>query len=317
MYSCVDPVGCVFFEYHTYMSVPLLQCSGVNDIYEYNELHLDSAGRDQGDNNHPIFVLQPAIGNVMGIKLLSAQIPFSYYVFNSANNTFLLQPDYADPTKVTVTLPPGNYNVDTFIPVLTTALETANALDTYTVDYSNLTGRYTVTSNGGRQFALHFGSGVDDIGESNPRIWMGFGPGANVSSSGGVLTAPATASITGPNYIYLTTSFGGRLSRNIRVNGNSSIDPTTIAKIPVTVNPWGLITYTDPTASYAFDMSLGQVQNVEMGLQFGHTSQAVDMNGAPWSIVLQILTQRENTASRRMVGEMKAGQTSNKRIRVR
>lgn len=31
--------------------VPINQCSGVNDIYEYNELHLDSAARDQGRGN--------------------------------------------------------------------------------------------------------------------------------------------------------------------------------------------------------------------------------------------------------------------------
>lgn len=295
-------------------AVPI-QTSGVNDIYEYNEIHLDSAARDQGTNDEPIFNLAPAFSQVMGIKLVSAQIPFTYYVFNTGNGTFAYLPA-GDPAQAkTVTLPPGNYTVASIAAPLTAALQSATG-DTFTCTYSGATGRFTLRSNSGAVFALQFGS-ADDDGSTNPRIWLGFAAGINPSDASGVLVAPHAANITGPNYLLVTSSFAGRISRCIRVNGGSTAEVPALAKIPVTVNPYGLITYNDPNGSYAFDMSMAQVQQVKIGLVYGHTMQKVQMNGAPWSLVLQVLTQRDTSAARRVIDSGEGVNSGQKRLRVK
>jgi hypothetical protein len=293
-----------------------LQTAGVNDVYEYNEIHLDSVARDAGTNDEPVFVINPPFDNVLGIKLVSAQIPFTYYVFDDTNGSFQILPG-ADPAQArTVTLPPGNYTVTSISAPLTAALGAATG-DTYSFIYSGATGRFTLRSTTGQVFALAFGSDAGDDGVTNPRLWLGFAGGINPSDASGNLVAPYTANITGPNYLYVTTSFGGRISRNIRVNGGSTPEAPAIAKIPVTVNPYGLITYTDPSGSYAFDMSNGQVQNLKVGLMFGHTLQKVRMNGSPWSLVLHVLTQRDTTVSRRVTDKGEGANTGQKRIRVK
>lgn len=67
----------------------VLQTAGVNDIWHYNELHLDSSARDGGTNDEPTFVLPDPLHDVMGVKVLSAHIPFSYYLVHDDNNSFL------------------------------------------------------------------------------------------------------------------------------------------------------------------------------------------------------------------------------------
>lgn len=293
-----------------------VQTAGVNDVYEYNEIHLDSAARDAGTNDDPDFNLSPGFTNCLGVKLVSAQIPFTYYVFNSGNNTFEILSNPDDPaTARTVALPVGNYTVNSIAKPLTEALGAATG-DTYTLTYSTATGKFVLASTSGSVFALRFGSDAKDPGTDNPRLWLGFAGGLNRSDNFGVLVAPHTANITGPNYLYLAASFGGRLSTRIRLNGSTTGNAPVLAKIPVNVNPYGVITYGDPSGSFAYDMASGTLQDLRLSLLYGHTLQRVDMNGAPWSVVLYVLTQRDTTLSRHVTDRGEVTNSGRKRIRV-
>lgn len=292
----------------------VLQTPGVNDIYEYNELHLDSAARDSGTNDEPVFIINPAFSDVLGVKLLSAQIPFTYYVFNEDNTAFEVLPNANPDEAVGVFLPPGNYTVNTIVTPLVQTLKNATG-DNYTCTYSGSSGRFTITSTTSTPFALKFGE-TNDKGSTNPRLWLGFGPGINASDAFGTLVSPFIANITGPNYLYIVSSFGGRLGQYIRVNGDSTAEAPAFAKIPVNVNPYGVIDHADHNSEYFFDMGLGQIQQVKLGLIFGHTLDKINMNGAPWSVVIQVLTQRKNTVSRRVQDLGEAVSSGKKRIRV-
>lgn len=298
------------------MSDNPVQTSGVNDVFAYNELHLDSVERDGGSNDQPFFVLQPAFSEVMAVKLVGARIPFTYHVFNDGNNAFQLVPDVggAPDTVHTVRVPVGNYSVATLVPALQAALSAVSPADAYTVSYDAAAGRLVVVADSGKPFALRFGTGDADRGISNPRIWLGFAGGDNLSDGDGRLAAPSVANLTGPNYLYLVSSaLGGRVSRNLRVNGGAALEPLVLAAIPVTVNPWGVVIYQDPTTEYAFDFSMGQVQKVDLALVFGHTGQTVNMNGSPWSVTFQVLTQRDTSVAR----NVKTDLVGNKRLRVK
>lgn len=282
------------------MSYPIshpVQTTGINDIYEYNEIHLDSNSRDTGTNDAPVFTLRPGFQGVLGIKVVSAQIPFSYYVFNDNNNTFLLTDNLAlGPTTSTVSLLQGNYTATTLATQLSQALTAASGTATYTVVYSSIAGKFLISSSVAEAFSLTFG-GVGDLGHDNPRLWLGFPGGSTSADAAGQLMSPNVVSVTGPNYLILTGSPAGRISKNMRVNGSSSIEPAILAKIPVSVNPWGVVHYVDPTEAHAFDMSEGLLQQISLGLQFGDSRHPVHLNGAPWSITLQVLTERSTSVS--------------------
>jgi hypothetical protein len=104
---------------------------GINDCYEYNEILLDSHDYESGSSDNPTFNVQPAFRDAIGFKVISARVPFSYYVFNSYNNTFELEIYYDEVYYYqTITVPVGNYTVSEF----------ASWFDTYLteLDFSTL-----------------------------------------------------------------------------------------------------------------------------------------------------------------------------------
>jgi hypothetical protein len=58
--------------------LPLVQTQGVNDLWEYHELHLDSAARDGGSNCTPSFTLPSPLHRVVGYRVLSVVVPYRY-----------------------------------------------------------------------------------------------------------------------------------------------------------------------------------------------------------------------------------------------
>ena len=281
-------------------SIPA-QTPGLNDIFLHNEFNMDSNSRDFGDNNSPKFVIGPIFDNVLGVKLISAQIPFSYYVFNSTNNTFTLTATSGGP--YTFVIPVGNYTAATLATALAAELNAIDPAGAYTVTYSATTGKFTFTSlTPGYSFTFTFtelpaSQTNEGPGATNPRLWIGF-PAGDTSSTTGTIVAPFVANISGPGYLLLIASLGARISRSVRVNGFNSEDPPLLAKIPVNVNPGGLILFEDPTENYAFDMADGYLQEIEFSLQFGDSNLPVDLNGQPWSLVLQVLTKRDTSLSK-------------------
>lgn len=80
------------------------------------------------DLDNPTFSLMPSIENCVGISLISAQVPFSYFVVDYTNNQFDITIANYNPTpnytgaKYTVSLLPGTYTSNNIIPMLTYAI---------------------------------------------------------------------------------------------------------------------------------------------------------------------------------------------------
>lgn len=285
-----------------------IQTIGINDIYEYNVWHGDSAQRSGGTNNKPSFTLSPSIPNILGAKLMSAQIPFTYYVVNQSNNAFYYQETQADGTvdNFQIALNPGHYNAEELAAHLQERLRAytlhPGLLVTYDPSLNKLVIRNpTVGSN----FAMIFRDHPIDPSytfQHHLAPYLGFNTGTNASSDAGAegsrLIAPNALLITGPNYLYITTSFAGRLSNSIRVNSSIRNERPIFAKIPVTVNPGGIILFNDTSPTFYFDMALDQISHIELSLIFGDSGAEVDLNGAPWSVVFEFLTQRDTAVPR-------------------
>src|SRR3984957_15662945 len=102
---------------------------GLNNSLEYFEFSLDSldainsADGVNFNSNWPLFWLPKPLNDVAAIKIIECQIPFTYHVFNTSNNTFTLTETTGGP--VTVTIPVGNYSSTNLSSTLVTLLDAA------------------------------------------------------------------------------------------------------------------------------------------------------------------------------------------------
>ena len=107
--------------------------------------YVNSVNRLTGTNGHFSYKFNiPSGSNFDRVVMLQANIPISYYLVPLEYNTFLLT---ENGTTVTVTIPPGNYNVLSFRTLLVKLLNDAspNGIQ-YDMAFSNTTGKFTWTS---------------------------------------------------------------------------------------------------------------------------------------------------------------------------
>lgn len=234
-------------------------------------------------------------------QILEVQIPFTYYVFQTYNNTFTLQENAGGPA--TVTIPVGNYTAAQMATQLAASLNAVSPNSyVYSATFSSITQKFTITNNdaGHHTFTLSFGTGPGDLANDNPRGFLGFLGGANSSVNvGGVstLVAPYAALVTGPNYLYLnSTKFGSNVQMYLPAGatnlGNGTIGPQ-VAKIPINVNPGGIIYWSDPDPQKWFDCeNLFNVTSFDFYITLGNTNQIVTLNGNSFSIKLGVLVNK-------------------------
>lgn len=213
------------------------------------------------------------------MKILEAEIPFSFYVVNSSNNTFTL----LEPASATVTIPVGNYTSLTLPTALGSALTSASPGGrTYTVTYSSTTLKLTITASAGT-FTL--------VVNTDLQLFLGLD--ATSASSGTTLVAPDVAQITGPNYLYLNSDTLGSLFStylpSTAPNFPVSKGPQ-LARIPINNNPGDVLYYVDPAPEKWFDtQNLNQLQIFDLYCTLGNTNRRVQFNGQPFSVKLGLL----------------------------
>ena len=115
-------------------------------------IHINSSQRLSGsDSNFTVRVPLMKNNKFNRITVLSASIPKSFYLVPENKNTFIVEEDKA---QETVTIPPGNYTVNSFIFVINNLfLQGANFLPKYSVSYPDNryapeTGKLTWTRTG-------------------------------------------------------------------------------------------------------------------------------------------------------------------------
>lgn len=277
---------------------------GISDQYDYIELSLDSEDFSYAQNsihkplNWPLFEIGGArtLTNVVALKVISVEIPFSYYIFNDLNNTFTLTESTSGASVITIT--PGNYTSSQMITELNAQFITGGATAVYTVTYSSITNKFTITSDGGganASFTLTFGS-AGDTTNTDPHWFLGFDSGVNASTLL-VLISPNVILLSGPNYIYVNSQLQGQLTNNILPTGAENLGGGNrgpqIAKVPVTTGPGSVIFYNDPAPEYWFNVGFIDVmQNIDFYLTLGNFREPIKLNGLAFQIKLGILKQK-------------------------
>lgn len=295
---------------------------GLNDSLKYFEFQLDSldasASNSQGvaSTDWPLFLLggKAPLSNIAAFKIIEAQIPFTYYVFNSVNTdnsaTNLARwtltevgPGAGGPYYPKIAV--GNY---TGGDALATQLQTAiNAVSTgYTVVYNSTLQKlvFTCSKAGVTSFSFTFGTATNS-GNKNPRLYIGF-PGGTTSSVGLTLTSPNVILLSGANYVYVNSNALGNLTNMYlpqgAVNLGGGNSGPQMAKIPINCNSGEVSYWQDPDPQKWFDVeNLAVLNQVDFYLSLGNTSgeMPLKLNGVSFSLKLAILV---NTFSHNDLG---------------
>lgn len=270
---------------------------GINQVLEYSELNLDSWDATSDENpsggsvySWPNFYFTSRYPDVAAIKILSAEIPFGFYVINSSNNTFT----YTEgATSYTITIAAGNYSGTTLASALQTAIAARSA--GFTVTYASSTLLFTFTHNTVTTWSLYF------AGRNTLYSFMGFNPNTLYSGSGvgSVITSVNVAQATGPKYLYLNSrKIGPFINFNLADGSPAGGDFPGLAKIPINTTFGNTIFYQDPDPEKYFDLFIGvRFDTIDFYFTLGsdQSQTPLDMRGVQWSLKLAILGYRAAT----------------------
>ena len=121
----------------------------MTQVKDFRYFYITSGNQLAGTTNSFSTYLDLPEGRYDRVTLTNINIPVSFYVVQSGHNTFVLT---ENSTSVTITIPEGNYNVNSFITALTSLLNSNSPnLLTYTITIPNTysacsTGKFTYSS---------------------------------------------------------------------------------------------------------------------------------------------------------------------------
>lgn len=211
-------------------------------------VHIDSRDRDLISSSTPaeyLVRLPRTFRKVVSARLLSAEIPSSFYVFRSEYGNTSVNVSVNGSPLHSITIPDGNYTGSTLSAALRSALNTAFAPLTFTVTLSKSTLKMTFVNLDGYDMTINTTTETTETREWGLGYYLGF-PKDEVFT-GSVITAPRVAS-TNP-YTYLVLDIE-------ELNGahEGGIDGTQLAphgcfaKIPFAANSFEYV-FMDASAS--------------------------------------------------------------------
>ena len=201
------------------------------------------------------------------LKLLHAEIPYSFYIINETNNVINL---VIASINHFLTIPVGNYNAFTLL----TILNTIDNKITFSLNNSN--GKYSINSN--FIFSVLNSSTLTKIigGESNTTY------NAVPINNAYVLNFPFAVNLLGTRNIYIKCNL---ILENLQTKTN---DNQTLKSIPVNVPPFGLILYNNIENIESL-VKNSQIDNLNIEI-YDDDNNLINMNNQDWSITLELKT---------------------------
>ena len=202
------------------------------------------------------------------VQLLSAQIPYSFYVINYTNNLFRYKLGVGAVQNDTV--PVGNYTATSLLNALK-ALVLAKTGTTVTFAISNINGCVTIT-NSTNAFTVY-----NDFQYS---IGSVLGCDTNTNPTGTPLVLSRPLNLLGIKTLQIRSN--NLVMRNVSsVEGGQTI---LLASVPVSAVPFGMIEYTDKGNLISLDNQ--DVDDIGIELIDGESGAYVNMNAQDWCITL-------------------------------
>lgn len=151
------------------------------------------------DGNFKYEIQIPNTGDYNRVCVLQASIPLSFYLVRRGINTFILQEEFGEViTNITITIPIGNYNYQTFMDMLIPLLNSSTAFGyVYACQFSKPLAKFvwTITGNGLNQSSFIFSSHLSQQ--------FGFDQISTNTFSGNTLTSSNTVNFIPESTIYI------------------------------------------------------------------------------------------------------------------
>jgi hypothetical protein len=238
----------------------------------YRQILLDSAS--SYDVSKPTFNLQSPFF-VDRFKVLSAQIPNSFYSTGNTNNQIAFK---EETTTYYAQLNPGFYNASSMPEEMARAMNATPSTNGYSVTYNEDTKSLTIT--GTNAFTV-LGN------DQGTTAWNSIGARKVGVYPTGTSVTLGVADFTGISSLLLVSS--QLISRDNMFLGNENI--SVLAYIPCSSHPGSVIQWTNP-GSYLFYGS--DLSYLELRLLDSATLREVDLNGNPFQVTLGVLTDNDD-----------------------
>ena len=253
---------------------------------------LDSRDRDVAKYPTPseyVIKLPATYNNVTSARLVSAEIPSSFYVFAYASGNTTLKVTLSPNRVEDIVIPNGNYGFSTIETALETALNIAFLADgvTFTVtidrvtlkttlscsDVSKTVGIVTTTTN-----AATTGWGL--------AYYLGFNVKNTTFSGTGSVTSPGVASLNPESYLLISIDPLDRVDESGFAGGGGG--ERVFAKVPVAVNSFDLCFYDKQITCNAILPPIAKLDQIRVRMRFHGSQKLIDFNGVDHSLTLEV-----------------------------
>lgn len=201
-------------------------------------------------------------------------LPLSYDVVNSNNNVI----NYIDSGGAhSATIPRGTYSITQFAPAIGSAMTTSGS-QTYTVTYDTVTSKLTITAPGTFQMVGSTSSSYDLLG-LNPAV----------------TTAAATSYTSANRYDLSGVKFIMIASTSLRSEGILYVGDETFNIVEVLPIKQDLSTVMVITNEFQDDWitsKTNSLTSIDLVLLDGSTKKALDLQGEPFVVILDIDEER-------------------------
>ncbi len=205
--------------------------SKADAVHESVTVMVNSRNRVGYPNTSPAtmsYILPEAIERVSKITVLSVQIPYSFYSVNAFTGYQFYYK--VSGTSHSVSFEHGNYNLANICDTLKTLLDTAGFGAPFTVTYSPITLKVTISSGSNIQVLASAG------GDTHPMsARLGFTADSAVGTS---VTGDAPVDLSGPPVILITSATLNKYQTTVPTYGSIT---NIIHTVPVNVGPSGVI----------------------------------------------------------------------------
>jgi len=265
---------------------------------EYVELLLDSNRQSVAQNSDypaiqwPRFEFKNLTLYPAAIKIVSAEVPFTFWRVNERNNRILLT-DQAGTSTTELFVTPGNYTAVEIAAELTALLNTAG-YGTFSVTYN--TKNYHLEFDNTLGYTIFFGQTLG-VGETalypllgTPQTWtFATGPNSFVDTS--------TCRISGGTTLNLCSqTLGFQVKCLLPSDAQVNSPNNQICRIQLDCQPGGVAFYKDPNPEKYFDyISTTNLEAFDLFFIDGTNTDPypVDFNNTPFSVKIGLLCYKQ------------------------
>lgn len=204
------------------------------------------------------------------ISVQNATIPYTFYQVNKMNNILRYYQYTPNNTVIEVykVIPVGNYTIDELISQMNKLMEA------HIVSYDYITGKTKFTSTVNQEFSfVSEGSTCFEL--------LGFDKKTFYTSTNKILISPYPANVLFTNCLCIYSNIKTDSFNQANMN-----DKKLLCTIPITVEPYSLITYQNTNVLYRSNTYTNNINQIEIRI-CDMCGDLVDLNNNNWSLTLQ------------------------------